>query len=299
MDLNKLLIFAKIAEYQSFTKAASHLGMDKSTISTKLSQLEAHLGVRLLNRSTRSVTLTESGAKYYEYCRQAVEIAEEAENFSSSLGDEAVGLLRISATNNYSKIFIESVIKPFIDANPKVSVEMVLEYRSADLIQENIDIALRLGIGPLKDSSLIAQKVLTGSIGIYCSPLFIKQNGQMNDIEQLNESNMIEFTSRAARNIIIIRKGNITHKINGKGQRFKVNDLEAVQDACIAGLGITFLPKFSANSAVKNKELVEIFSDWEIEPFSIYAVYPSREWMPEKLRVFLKYLKELDKNLLK
>jgi len=298
MDLNKLLIFAKIAEYQSFTKAASHLGMDKSTISTKLSQLEAHLGVRLLNRSTRSVTLTESGAKYYEYCRQAVEIAEEAENFSSSLGDEAVGLLRISAANNYSKLIIESAIKPFMEANPKVKVEMIIEYRTADLIQENIDIAIRLGIGPLEDSSLIAQKVLTGSIGIYCAPSYIKKYGKISSIDELNNSKIVEFTI-SARPKITISKDGVSHKITTKDKEFKTNDLAAVKQASIAGLGVCILPKHSANAAVKSKELVEIFSDWEIEPFSIYAVYPSREWMPEKLRVFLKYLKELDKNLLK
>ena len=95
MDLNKLLIFARIVEHKSFTKAAQLLGIDKSTISTKLSQLESHLGVRLLNRSTRTITLTESGAKYYEYCKQVVEIAEEADRFSSSLGVEVSGTLRI------------------------------------------------------------------------------------------------------------------------------------------------------------------------------------------------------------
>ena len=298
MDLNKLLIFAKIVQHKSFTKAAEHLGMDKSTISTKLSQLEADLGVRLLNRSTRSVNLTEAGAKYYEYCRQAVEIAEEAESFSSSLGDEAVGLLRISASNNFSKVIIESAIKPFMDANPKVEVELIIEYRTADLIQENIDIAIRVGIGPLEDSSLIAQKVLTGGIGIYCAPSYIKKHGEIESIDELNKSKIVEFTVPAGPQITISKDG-ISHKVIAKNKDFKTNDLGTVKQASIAGLGVCILPKHSAKEALKSNELVEIFSDWEIEPLTVYAVYASREWMPEKLRVFLKYLKELDQNLLK
>ena len=297
MDLNKLLIFAKIVQHKSFTKAAEHLGMDKSTISTKLSQLEADLGVRLLNRSTRSVNLTEAGAKYYEYCRQAVEIAEEAESFSSSLGDEAVGLLRISASNNFSKVIIESAIKPFIDANPRVEVELIIEYRTADLVQENIDIAIRVGIGPLEDSSLIAQKVLTGGIGIYCAPSYIKKHGKIESIDELNKSKIVEFTVPAGPQITISKDG-ISHKVIAKSKDFKTNDLETVKQASIAGLGVCILPKHSAKEALKSNELVEIFSDWEIEPLTVYAVYASREWMPEKLRVFLKYLKELDNNLL-
>ena len=298
MDLNQLLIFARIAEHQSFTKAAKNLGIDKSTISNKLSQLESRLGVRLLNRSTRSVTLTEAGAKYYEYCRQAVEIAEEAESFSSSLGDEATGMLRISATNTFSQTFIESAIKPFMDIHSKISVELVIENRTTDFYKDNIDVALRLAIGPLQDSSLIAIKIFTADIGLYCSPSFIKMNGALNNVDQMDGSNFLGLNVPGSPRIILT-KGAISHKVPYKDLRFKVNDGVVLKEAAIAGLGIGYMPKHSASNAVKNKELVEIFSDWKIEPVSVYAVYASREWMPEKLRVFLKYLKELDNNLLK
>ena len=297
MDLNKLLIFARIVEHKSFTKAAQVLGMDKSTISTKLSQLESHLGVRLLNRSTRTITLTESGAKYYEYCKQVVEIAEEADRFSSSLGVEVSGALRISATNTFSQTLIESAIKPFMDTHPKISVELVIENRTTDFYKDNIDVALRLAIGPLQDSSLIAIKIFTGDIGLYCSPSFIKENGIIHNFDQIDHANMLDLNV-PGRPKITVSKNGISHTIPNKNNRFKVNDGQVIKEAAIAGIGICFLPKNSASNAVKNKELVEIFSDWKIEPVSVYAVYASREWMPEKLRVFLKYLKELDNNLL-
>ena len=296
MDLNKLLIFARIVEHKSFTKAAQLLGMDKSTISTKLSQLESHLGVRLLNRSTRTITLTESGAKYYEYCKQVVEIAEEADRFSSSLGVEVSGTLRISATNTFSQTLIESAIKPFMDTHSKISVELVIENRTTDFYKDNIDVALRLAIGPLQDSSLIAIKIFTADIGLYCSPSFIKMNGALNNVDQMDGSNFLGLNVPGSPRIILT-KGAVSHKVPYKDLRFKVNDGVVIKEAAIAGLGIGFLPKHSASKAVKNKELVEIFSDWKIDPVSVYAVYPSREWMPEKLRVFLKYLKEMGKKL--
>ena len=296
MDLNKLLIFARIVEYKSFTKAAQVLGMDKSTISTKLSQLESHLGVRLLNRSTRTISLTEYGAKYYEYCKQVVETAEEADRFSSSFGADASGTLRISATNTFSQTLIEAAIKPFMDLHPMVSVDLVIEFRTTDFYKDNIDVALRLAIGPLQDSSLIATKVFTADLGLYCSPSFLKMNGAFNNVNQIDGSNFLGLNVPGNPRIILT-KGTVSHKVPYKELRFKVNDGVVIKEAAIAGLGIGFLPKHSASKAVKNKELVEIFSDWKIDPVSVYAVYPSREWMPEKLRVFLKYLKEMGKKL--
>ena len=179
--------------------------MDKSTISNKLSQLENRLGVRLLNRSTRSVTLTEAGAKYYEYCRQAVEIAEEAESFSSSLGVEVSGALRISATNTFSQTLIESAIKPFMDTHSKVSVELVIESRTTDFYKDNVDVALRLAIGPLKDSSLIATKVFTADIGLYCSPSFIKKNGAFNNTDQIGSSNFLGLNVSGSPKILLTK----------------------------------------------------------------------------------------------
>ena len=207
-------------------------------------------------------------------------------------------MLRISATNTFSQTFIESAIKPFMDIHSKISVELVIENRTTDFYKDNIDVALRLAIGPLQDSSLIAIKIFTADIGLYCSPSFIKMNGALNNVDQMDGSNFLGLNVPGSPRIILT-KGAVSHKIPYKDLRFKVNDGVVLKEAAIAGLGIGYMPKHSASNAVKNKELVEIFSDWKIEPVSVYAVYASREWMPEKLRVFLKYLKELDNNLLK
>ena len=294
MDLNQLQIFAKIAEYQSFTRAATELQMDKSTVSNKLSQLESRLGVRLLNRSTRSVTLTEAGEGYYRYCRQIVETAQEAEQFTATLGNEAVGLLRVSVSNSFSEIFISKLIRPFMKENPKVEVELLLGYENVDLIKDRVDIALRadIGAGTLKDSSLIARKVMSSHIGLFCSPSFAEEHGEPNNLNQLNDFDFIEFTIGPDFTLTNPR-GDSVHRGDLNG-RFKANDIISCKEAAVAGLGIAVLPKFITRDEVHNRALVALLKDIEFPAINLYAVYLSRQWMPAKLKVFLDHLNRLD-----
>jgi len=294
MDLNQLQIFAKIAKYQSFTKAAAELQMDKSTVSNKLSQLESRLGVRLLNRSTRSVTLTEAGEGYYRYCLQIIETAQEAEQFTATLGNEAVGLLRISAPNSFSEIFISELIQPFMKENPKVEVELILGYENIDLIKERVDIALRadIGAGALKDSSLIARKVMRSEIGLFCSPSYIKEHGELCNLDQVDDFDFIEFTSGPDFSLSN-PQGDSVHRAALNG-RFKVNDVLSCKEAAIAGLGIAVIPKFITRDEVKKRQLVPLLLDSQFPTINLYAVYLSRQWMPAKLKVFLDHLNLLD-----
>ncbi|MGE4594364.1 MAG: LysR family transcriptional regulator [Gammaproteobacteria bacterium] len=291
MHLNQLLIFSKIAQHKSFTKAATELQIDKSTVSNNLAKLESRLGVRLLNRSTRSVTLTEAGQGYYQYCQQIVETAEEAEQFTATLGKEAVGLLRVAALNDFSQIFIPKVIQPFMEANPKVDMELILEYRNTDLVKERVDIALRFGIVPLEDSDLISKKILDDELGLYCSPGFIDKYGKLVDVSQINDFDLIELFM-GPHIQLPIKKGNASYTIDMKG-RFKVNDLLSAKDAALSGLGIAALSKLLSQEAVEKKQLVPLLTDWQFPSVAVYAIYPSRQWMPAKLKVFLLYLEQL------
>lgn len=288
MDLNLLVIFAKIAEKQSFTKASELLHMDKSTVSNKLAQLESRLGVRLLNRSTRSVTLTEAGEGYYQYCKQILETANEAEIYATTLGNEPVGLLRVSASNDFAQLIIPKIIQPFLKANPKVALELILEYREADLVKEKVDIALRVGISELEDSNVIAREIMASELGLYCSPAYIQATGLIEKLDQLPEYDLIEFTPGPS-NMIRLKKDGQQHIINMAG-RFKVNDIITARDAAVAGLGIAGLPGFVVEEQVRENKLVRLLTDWESTKVSIYAVYASRKWMPAKQKVFLEYL---------
>ena len=297
MDLNQMLIFAKIAEYQSFTKAAKSLNMDKSTVSNKLSQLESHLGVRLLNRSTRSVTLTEAGAGYFQYCQQIIETAQEAEQFTATLGNDAVGLLRIAASNEFGDVFIRKLIQPFMQENPKLEIEMVLDYRNVDLVKENFDVALRVGVGAgtLDDSNLIAKKLLEDEVGFFCSPAFIDERGKLEKVDQVNSFDFVGF-SLASPHDFVIKQGDVSHQLELTG-KFKVNDVLSTKVAAISGLGIAVLPRFVVADEIENKQLIPLLTAYTFPAFNVYAVYPSRQWMPAKLKVFLGYISENMKHL--
>ncbi len=295
MDLNRLVIFAKIAENQSFTKAAHALNMNKSTVSNKLSQLEAHLGVRLLNRSTRSVTLTEAGAGYYRYCQHIIETAQEAEHFTTTLGSEAVGLLRVAAPHEFGDYLIRKLIQPFMRANPKIEIEFVLGYRNVDLIKEQFDVALRVSKDSLIDSNLVARNIVSSEICLVCSPAFIKDHGKPDTVEQIKDYDFIEFTS-AIPNALPITQSNTPHQIAPRG-RFKVNDILSTKEAALSGIGIAILPKFVVADEIKTDDLIAVLTDCIFPTFNIYAVYPSRQWMPAKLTQFLDYLKHLEGDL--
>ena len=286
MDLNLLQIFTAIAEHKSFTKAATQLKMDKSTVSSKLSQLEAQLGVRLLHRSTRSVSLTEAGEGYFRYCQRIMETALEAQQFTANLGDEAVGLLRVSTTNYLAEHFIRTVIKPFMKENPKVEVELDLSYSSRDLIKDQFDVALRVGTGSLKDSNLVAKKILEAELGLFCSPAFIREHGELKNLQEMADYDFIKFTNRST--FEVIQKGE-AHEIE-INSRFQINDILSTREAAVLGLGIAVMPKFIASEEVKANKLVPLLTDCQFPLITIYAVYHSRKWMPAKLKSFLEFL---------
>lgn len=291
MDLNQLQIFAAIAESHSFTKAAAKLQMDKSTASSKLSQLESRLGVRLLNRSTRSVTLTEAGEGYLGYCHQIMETAKEAEQFAKRLGDDAVGLLRISASNSFSSFFINELIRPFMEDNPQVEVEFIFGYENIDLVGNQIDVALRIDVGGagLKDSRLIARKFASSESGLFCAPSYIKKYGAIKSAEQLVDHGFIEFTKGDSFEYIRQFIKSVTNK-NTVKSRFKGNDVNSCIDAATAGLGVILLPKLAVKDKVRKKQLVPLLEDNIFPKIDLYAVYPAKEWMPAKLKRFLGHL---------
>jgi DNA-binding transcriptional LysR family regulator len=291
MDLNQLQIFAAIAEHQSFTKAASQLQMDKSTVSTKLSKLESKLGVRLLNRSTRAVTLTEAGAGYFGYCKQILEIAKEAEEYAVNLGNEAVGLLRISAAHAFSRFFITQLIQPFMEQNPQLEVELIFGNDNVDLVGQQIDLALRLDIRSigLKDSSLVARKFISTEAGLFCSPAYMNKLVSIAPNVKLHEVDFIEFTIGHSFEALrqLVNNTNPNYAIKSS---FKVNDINSGKEAAMAGLGVVMLPKLAVKDELSKQQLVPLAVDGALPMVDIYAVYPSREYMPAKLQRFLQFL---------
>lgn len=288
MDLNQMLIFGKVAEKQSFTKASRELGIEKSTVSMKVSQLEERLGTRLLNRTTRSVTLTEAGEGYYQYCQQVIDTAKEAEHFAETLSAEPRGLLRITTPVDFGQIFVNSLIDPFLKKYPKVDIDLVLRNPPIDIVEERIDVALMPRFGALEDSTLIAKKILATDLGVYASPAYIKTLGKAKTISDLDMYDYIWFSYGDMMSIPVV-KGEETLSIDQK-PRIRINDVLSCKRAAIDGVGYAVIPCRIAEQDVKDKRLVQLLTDYSFPTVTLYAMYASRQWIPTKLKAFLEHM---------
>lgn len=285
-DLNQLLIFAKVAENQSFTKSALELGIEKSTVSSKISQLEKRLGVRLLNRTTRLVTLTEAGAGYYQYCRQIVESAEEADHYAETLTLEPQGILRVSVPLDFGQLLVQQFIKSFMQAHPNLKIDWVVTDREVDLIGERYDLALRIGPGALKDSSLIGKKLFDIKMGLFASAAFVKEQGEPTSVTELSDYPFIFFSTEQGSAFKFTPDFNawLPEHISGN---LKINDILTCREAAVAGLGISILPVDIIQKELKSHRLKQILPNYKLPSMALFAVYPSRQWTPSKVKVFL------------
>lgn len=291
MDLNQLMIFAKVAENHSFTRAAQELGMEKSTVSSKISQLEKRLGTRLLNRTTRLVTLTEAGEGYYHYCRQIVESAREADHYAETFSNEPQGVLRISVSLDFGQLLVRQLIGPFMQAYPRIKIDLCIIDREVDLIAERFDVALRIGPGALEDSNLVGKKLFDIHMGLFASPEFLQEYGEPHSVDQLDRYPFI-FFNKEQDPVFKYSSFMVPDYLESSKGNLKINDMLSCKEAALAGLGICILPVHIVQKEVTSNTLRHILAECDLASMALFAVYPSRHWIPSKLKVFLEYLQQ-------
>ncbi len=299
MDLNQMMIFAKVSELQSFTKAGKVLGIEKSNVSLKVSNLEKRLGVRLLNRTTRSVTLTEAGRGYYQYCLEILQKAEEADAFAESLNSEPKGTLRITAAVDMGPMIVKSLLKPFLERYQHIKVDLLLTNRRVDLIRERFDLAIRAGLLQQEDSSYISRQLVRSQNGLYAAPDFLKQLGKPVTLEDLDELLVIGFATEEAfdhRTKIKAKLGKKTIQFT-PNCRLKLNDMASYIESAVQGLGVAVLPSYFVQKHVKKKSLIPLLPELEFPEVGFFALYPSRLLKSAKLKVFLEHLKTWEPTL--
>jgi len=292
MDLNQMIIFAKVVEHRSFTKAGKALGLEKSSISQKIAQLEERVGVRLLNRTTRSVTLTEAGQGYYHYCSQIVEKAEEAEAFAESLKADPQGTLRITTAHNGAPELLESLISPYLERYPEMKVEIAITDEIMDLVKGRFDIAFRGSIENLPDSSLIAKLVYSTPFRFFASPDFIARHGEPKTLDELQQFDIISLMNQQDFDKgfkLPIHIGRQKKELLFRG-RIKTSGMDTAVKAATLGYGIALLPELIVQRLVGKGELIPLLGGLKIADGKLFALYPSRVWIPAKLRTFLQFI---------
>jgi len=234
MDLNDIVVFTKVAETKSFTGAADALGLPKSTVSRKLAQLEERLGVRLVQRTTRKLALTDIGEMYYERCKGIVHDVLEAEKLVTDMQATPRGRLRITATVDFSTRWLGDIVASFLAQHSEINIELEATDEVVDLIDDGFDVAVRFG--PMPESTLIARRLCTLSLVLAVSPASVPRS-PLKSIDELDGVEHVLFTPTTAMNAWTLHNGDQTHEF-GRPARFASNNYGAVRDVALAGGGV-------------------------------------------------------------
>lgn len=285
-----LQTFVSVVRARNFSTAAESLGITPSAVSKQISGLEERLGVRLLNRTTRSVSPTEAGQMFYQHCENILDSISEAEKLVTDFDDTPRGRLRITAMSNFGRKELARIFSDFSDKYPDISFDLHISDRPLDIVKEGYDFALR--IGSLEDSRLIAKPVAEQRIVICASPEYLKEWGTPQNLsEVLNHRILIVANAEYAR-INWLRQFEKEHNFSLANieRKLTVNDIDLIYEACLAGMGITALPTYIADKHIKNGELVRLFSDMDIPVRTIKVVFPQNRYLASKSRAFLDFI---------
>lgn len=287
--LASMEVFVRVAEVKGFTEASRRLGLSKSSVSKHVAALENHLGVRLLNRTTRRLSLTEAGVDYYECCRRIAGDIEAAEESVTRLHTEPRGHLKVNAPMSFGRLHLAPAIPEFLARYPHVTVEMSMDDRIVDLIEEGFDLAVR--ITRLEDSSLIARRIASTRRIVCASPDYLTKHGVPRRPADLAQHNCLIYSYSPAgdRWRFSGPDGDHTVRVNGN---FRANSGDALCAAALDGLGIMTIPDFIAGEDLRAGNLRAVMEDYHLPEIPIQAVYPHQRHVTAKLRVFIDYLVE-------
>ncbi|MBH0029035.1 MULTISPECIES: LysR family transcriptional regulator [unclassified Pseudoalteromonas] len=283
--LTTMKAFLAVVQEGSFSKAADKLDISPQLVSKYISALEDNLHTRLLHRTTRKVSVTEAGNQYYQRCQQVVIDIEDMENSLNNLSENVSGVLSISAPMSFGVKHLATLLVDFQKQYPNLKIDLRLTDQFVDIVEQGIDIALR--IGTLKNSTLIAKKVAPIRLAIFASPAYLKQNGTPTTLEALQEHNYLRYAHAEPTKRL---KGYDELKNELKLESNLVaNNGDLLLNTAIAGGGITMQPTFIAGEALAQGKVVRILKDYEPEPMGLYMVYANRQFLPSKVRAFVDF----------
>jgi DNA-binding transcriptional LysR family regulator len=288
-EFGAIPVLVAVVEQAGFSAAARTLGISKSAVSKRINQLERHLGVRLLHRTTRKLSLTEAGERYFEHAAQALIAAGLAEDAVTQLQGDPQGTLRISSPMSFGRLHVAPLIPAFLQRFPKLHVELLMDDKKIDLVAAGFDVAIRSG--RLPDSSLIARKLAPLRRVLCASPDYIDRRGLPTTPSELSEHNCVLFSYSSDANKWTFCADAKPETVLVSGN-YRVNNSEALLEALIAGTGIGLLPTFVAAPDLKSGRLVRLLESYPIPEQTFYAVFPERQYMPAKVRAFLDFTLE-------
>ena len=296
MDLNALVVFAKVAETNSFSEAARRLGIPVSTVSRRVAELEAQLGVRLLDRSTRSLRLTDLGSEVLEQALRSVESVDAIQNIISNQRSSVRGTLRLSAPPSISDTLLTPLVTAFQASYPEVRVQILITERMVDHIADGVDIAFRLGA--LKDSSLVALKLLTYRHRLVASPTYLENCNPPENPQDLLRHRLIAFSHWTPESSWTFLDANGKDEQTVTFQPYlSMNDYVGLTPALLAGGGIGDLPPVVQPELMRDGRLVEVMPNWRFRALDLSLVHLGNRHMPRPLRLFKEFAAQMARTL--
>lgn len=286
-DLNDMVLFARVVEHGSYTAAAKALGLPTSRLSRRISELEKRLDVRLLQRTTRRVTVTEIGQLYYQHCAALVAEAAAAQDTIDRTRSEPQGLIRVSCPIPLIRSHVGAMVAEFLAEHPKVQVYLEATGRRVNLIEEGFDVALRVRTPPLESSGLVVRELGESGTCLVASPQLLKRVGRPAHPSALGAMPTVSETRAGERFVWEFRDGAGTQLLVTHTPRMITDDFEAMRRAALRGVGVAYLPYFVVQRDVMEGRLVTLLTDFNIPAGLIHAVFPSRRGMVPAVRAFI------------
>lgn len=289
-DTNDMLYFAEVVERGGFAAAGRHLGVPKSKLSRRVAELETRLGVRLLQRTTRKLSVTEVGEVYLRHCIAMRDAADAAAEAMDQAQTEPRGTVRIACPVTLAQSTVGPIMAEFLARYPKVKVDMRVSNRVVDLVEEGIDIALRVR-GTLEDSgSLVVKNLGVSKTYLVASPELLRRQGRPETVDDLARMDNVAMSSLDGKSSLRLLGPNGATHLLVQQPRYVANDLLTLRYAVLQGAGMGFLPDYMCREELRAGSLVHVLPGWAPQPGIFHAVYPSRRGMVPAVRRFLDFL---------
>ncbi len=289
--LTSMRIYACVVKLKSFSLAAIELDISSSSVSKQISQLEKHVGAKLLQRTTRRLFVTELGELYYQKCLNILAQVDEAENLVSTLQSSTSGNLKITCNMTFGQLQLSKAIPLFMAQYPDVTVDVTLDDRPPDLMRDGFDLAIRITDPQLPNSSLIAREISTVSLFVCATQEYLAKHGTPEKVTDLVDHNCLVFVHAANADTWTLRSSqeSVTVKVSGD---LRANNSLIIRTSALEHRGIANLAGFVIEDHIESGELVRVFPEHQPEKLSVFAVYPERKFTPPKVTLFIEFFQK-------
>jgi DNA-binding transcriptional LysR family regulator len=291
-DLNAMFLFAKVVEHGSYSAAARALGLQTSKLSRRISELERHLGVRLLQRTTRRVAVTEIGQTYYQHCAALEAEALAAQEAIDRTRSEPQGMVRLSCPISLMNGLVSPLLARFLAANPLVRVYVDMTNRRVDVVEEGFDVAIRVRQLPLEASELAMRKLGESVGALVASPAFLAKHGRPSHPRELEKCPTVAMTTAGEKYVWNFREKDCTPIAVTHTPRLMTDSFDALREAAVMGIGVAYLPQFVVAGALASGAVERVLPEFGLAPGIVHVVFPSRRGMVPAVRALIDALAE-------